>query len=129
MTEPVEARELRARRNTIGDALRRSARRNAERLALVFDGRQWSYGELDRAADRLARYYAGLGLKLGDRVVAYGRNSDAYLLAWLGCVRAGLIHVPANYAQTSGELAYIVAQSGARAILYDPELEPNLTDA
>jgi len=36
-----------------------------------------------------------------------GRNSDAYLLAWLGCARAGLVHVPANYALTAGELGYV----------------------
>ena len=37
-----------------------------------------------------------------------GRNSDAYLLAFLGCASAGLVHVPINYALTGGELTYLL---------------------
>jgi fatty-acyl-CoA synthase len=61
-------------------------------------------------------------LNKGDRVAAYARNSDAYLLLWLACNRTGLVHVPINYALTSGELKYIVEQSGARALVYDSDL-------
>jgi fatty-acyl-CoA synthase len=110
------------RRNTIGDALRRAGARFRDRTALIFGERQWTYAELDLAADRVARRLLARGLAPGDRVAAYGRNSDGYLIAWLGCARAGLIHVPTNYALTAGELEYIVAQSGASALLYQPAL-------
>ena len=62
------------------------------------------------------------GLERGDRVGALGRNSDAYIFLWLGCTRAGLIHVPINYALTGGELEFILRQCGARALLYQPSL-------
>src|SRR5262249_6643269 len=88
----------RARRDTIGDALRRAAARFDDRPALAYGDRQWSYRDLDAAADRIARRLLDLGLARGARVAAYGRNSDAYLLLWLGTVRAGLVHVPINYA-------------------------------
>jgi fatty-acyl-CoA synthase len=116
----------RARRDTIGDAFRRSARRNPAKIALRYGERDWSYADLDSAVDGVARYLSKLGLKSGDRVAAYGRNSDAYFLTWLGCARAGLIHVPVNYALTPDELAYIVGQSQARAIVCDAALEKNL---
>ena len=112
----------RATRDTVGDALRRAARRFRGRTALRFAGRAWSFADLDRAADRVARALLGAGLSRGDRVVAYGRNSDGYLLLWLGCARAGLVHVPANYALTAAELGYIVGQCGARALFHDPAL-------
>ncbi len=113
----------RATRDTLGDALRRAARRFRDRTALRFGPRRWSFADLDGAADRVARALLGAGrLSRGDRVVAYGRNSDGYLLLWLGCARAGLVHVPANFALTAGELAYIVGQCGARALLHDPAL-------
>jgi fatty-acyl-CoA synthase len=122
MTTEPEAAALRARRNTIGDALRRSARRFRDRPALSFGGRDWSHAALDLAADRVARRLLAADLKPGDRVLAYGRNSDGYLLAWLGCARAGLIHVPANFALTAGELEHIARQSGAAALLTQPAL-------
>jgi fatty-acyl-CoA synthase len=115
-----------ARRHTIGDAFRRSALRVPNRTALVYADRRWSYAELDRAAGRVARRFADLGLEPGARVAAYGRNSDAYLLAWLGCVRAGLVHVPVNYALTPAELGYIVRQSSAAALIHDAELAANV---
>ncbi len=114
------------RRNTVGDAIHRAARVFRDRSALVFGQRDWSFNRLDCAADRVARHLADRGLKAGERVAAYGRNSDAYFIAWLGCIRGGFVHVPVNYALTNEELAYIVQQSGARLVLADTGLQANL---
>ena len=116
----------RVRRNTLGDALRRAAIRHHDRIALFYAGRSWTFPALDQAVDRVAWHLAHLGLAPGDRVAAFGRNSDAYLIAFLACARAGLIHVPVNYALTGSELAYILAQSGARLVLTAPALESHL---
>ncbi len=105
----------RARRDTISDALRRAARRYRDRNALSFADRRWSFTALDRAADRVAAGLLAAGLSRGDRLGALGRNSDAYLILWLACARAGIIHVPVNYALTGRELRYVVEQSGAAA--------------
>jgi fatty-acyl-CoA synthase len=114
------------RRNTVGDAVRRAARLFRNRSALVFGDRDWSFNALDRAADRVAAHFAGLGLNAGDRIAAYGRNSDAYFIAWLACVRGGFVHVPVNYALIGEELSYIVGQSGSRLVLAGATLEGNL---
>lgn len=119
----------RARRDTISDALRRTARRYRDRNALSFGDRRWSFAGLDRAVDRVARGLLETGLTRGDRLGALGRNSDAYLILWLACARAGLIHVPVNYALTGRELRYIVEQSGARALIVDPALAGNAREA
>ena len=108
--------------NTVGDLVRRSARRDPERVALVFGEQSWTYAGLDRAACRVARRLLELKLKKGDRVAAYGKNSDAYLILYLACARAGLVHVPVNFALGGEELAYIVNQSGCRALFADPSL-------
>jgi fatty-acyl-CoA synthase len=115
------------RRNTVGDAIHRAARMFRDRPALVFDDRTWSFRDLDRAAGRVAGSFAALGIEPGDRIAAYGRNSDAYFIAWLACVRGGFVHVPINYALTGEELSYIVRQSGARLVLADTSLAGNLT--
>ncbi|MDQ3454705.1 MAG: AMP-binding protein, partial [Actinomycetota bacterium] len=114
------------RSSTVDDVVRRSARRHPDRTALHFADRTWSYSELDDAVTRAAGALLDLGLHKGDRVAAYGRNSDAYLLGFLGCARAGLVHVPVNYALTGDELSYLIEQSGSRAALVDPALAPEL---
>lgn len=115
--------------STIGDVIRRSAERYPDRVALEFGDRRWTYRDLDAAATRAARWLIDRGLRPGDRVATYGKNSDAYLLAWLGCCRAGLVHVPVNFNLTGADLAYILVQSGSRAVLVDPSLRPALDDA
>ncbi|GAA5171227.1 acyl-CoA synthetase [Pseudonocardia eucalypti] len=108
--------------STVADVPARSARRTPDRVALRFAGRTWTYRELDDAVSRAAAVLLGLGLDKGDRVAAYGKNSDAYVIGFLACARAGLVHVPINYNLTGDELAYLVEQSGASAILVDPAL-------
>jgi fatty-acyl-CoA synthase len=110
------------RANTVDGVVRRSAHRSPDRTALVFADRSWTYRELDDAVSRAAGWLRGLGLAQGDRVAAYGRNSDAYLLGFLGAARLGAIHVPINYALTGEELAYLVEQSGSRVLIVDPQL-------
>ncbi|MFF0818442.1 acyl-CoA synthetase [Rhodococcus sp. NPDC003318] len=114
------------RTQTIDGVLRRSAAKFPDRAALSFDGRVRTYRELDDAVTRAAAHFASLGLDAGDRVAAYGTNSDAYVIGFLACARAGLVHVPVNYALKGEELTYLVSQSGARAVLVDPALAGTL---
>jgi fatty-acyl-CoA synthase len=109
--------------STVGDLVRRSARRDPKRVALTFQDRSWTFAALDGAASRVARRLINLKLAKGDRVAAYGKNSDAYLLLYLACAKAGLVHVPVNFALQGEELAYIVNQSGSRAVFADRALE------
>jgi fatty-acyl-CoA synthase len=110
------------RTNTVDGVLRRSAARTPLVTALRFEGREWTYRELDDAVSRGAALLRASGLVPGDRVVTYGTNSDAYVIAFLAIARAGFVHVPVNYALHGAELAYLVTQSGARAALVDPQL-------
>ncbi|GAB2481603.1 acyl-CoA synthetase [Jatrophihabitans fulvus] len=114
--------------STVDDIVRRSAGRYADRTALVFGERSWTYAALDDAVSRAAAQLLSLGLSAGDRVATVGANSDAYLLAFLGCARAGLVHVPVNFALRGRELSYIVKQSGSRVALVDPDLVAAVED-
>lgn len=115
--------------STVVGIVRRSARREPDRVALRFADRRWTYAELDDAVSRAAARLLALGLRHGDRVAAYGKNSDAYVIGFLACARAGLIHVPINYNLTGGELHYLLSQSGSACVLVDPELRGELDDA
>ncbi|WP_330293180.1 acyl-CoA synthetase [Streptomyces sp. NBC_00576] len=114
--------------STVDGVLRRSAQRVPARVAVEYRERVWTYGELDEAVSRAAGVLRAEGLAPGDRVGAYGHNSDAYLIAFLACARAGLVHVPVNQNLTGDDLAYIVDQSGSTLVLADPDLADRLPD-
>ncbi|WP_386078572.1 fatty acyl-CoA synthetase [Vreelandella sp. F11] len=115
--------------NSIGAALNRSARKYSHQLALVFGERQWRYSALNQAANRVANGLLAAGLTQGDRLAVYGKNSDAYVIAWLAATKAGLVHVPINFALSSDELRYILDQSGATGLLSDLSLADKVTAA
>lgn len=112
----------RAARNAIGDWLRRTTARHATKSALIWHERNWTFEALETASFRVAEHLAEAGLAKGDRVAAFARNSDSFLLLWLACAQSGLIHVPVNFGLTGGELRYLMEQSGARALLFDRSL-------
>ncbi|MFJ6084690.1 acyl-CoA synthetase [Streptomyces sp. NPDC092369] len=114
--------------STVDGVLRRSARRTPARVAIEYGDRTWTYEELDDAVSRAASVLLGEGLTPGDRVGAYGHNSDAYAIAFLACARAGLVHVPVNQNLTGDDLAYLVGQSGSALVLADPDLAGRLPD-
>ncbi|CAM5278233.1 fatty acyl-CoA synthetase [Streptomyces abikoensis] len=112
--------------STVDGVLRRTARRAPDRTALRFEERAWTYRELDEAVTGAALALRAAGLRDGDRVAAYGHNSDAYLIGFLACARAGLVHVPVNHQLTGAELGYILEQSGSALVLTDPALAHRL---
>ena len=108
--------------STVADLIRRSAGRFPTDTAIEFGDRTWTYAELDAAVTAVARELLRLGAGKGDRVAAYGRNSDLYALLYLGCTRAGVIHVPVNYQLKDDELDYILDNAGARIVFADDDL-------
>ncbi|MFC8584171.1 fatty acyl-CoA synthetase [Streptomyces sp. NPDC057217] len=111
---------------TVDGVLRASARRVPDRTALRYADRSWTYAELDAAVSTAAAVlreaHHGIGLPEHARVATYGHNSDAYLIAFLACARAGLVHVPVNHHLTGDDLAYVLEQSDSSLVLADPAL-------
>ncbi|MEU0148156.1 acyl-CoA synthetase [Streptomyces sp. NPDC006288] len=115
------------RGSTVDGVLARSARRTPGRTALRYAERAWTYAALDEAVSTAAAVLtAEHGLRPGDRVASYAHNSDAYLIAYLACARAGLVHVPVNQNLTGDDLEYILRQSGSALVLTDPALAPRV---
>ncbi|MEV5973075.1 fatty acyl-CoA synthetase [Streptomyces sp. NPDC051921] len=108
---------------TVDGVLRMSAQRVPDRTAVRYADRAWTYAELDAAVTTAAAVLRERwGLREHDRVATYAHNSDAYLIAFLACSRAGLVHVPVNHHLTGDDLDYVLRQSGSSLVLADPAL-------
>ncbi|WP_406415947.1 acyl-CoA synthetase [Streptomyces sp. NBC_00873] len=115
------------RSSTVDGVVTRSARRTPERTAVRYADRSWTYRTLDTAVSTAAAVLlSDHGLHPGDRVASYAHNSDAYLIAYLACARAGLVHVPVNQNLTGDDLTYILQQSGSALVLTDPALSDRI---
>ena len=104
---------------TIGANLERTVAAYADREALVecASGRRWTWAELDRDVDALARGLIGAGLRKGDRVGIWGPNSAEWTIVQLATARAGAVLVNVNPSYRTHELSYVVNQSGMRMLV------------
>ena len=104
---------------TIGANFERTVRTHADREALVevASGRRWSWAELDRDVDELARGLLTAGLQRGDRVGIWAPNCAEWTLVQLATAKLGVILVNVNPAYRTHELAYAVNQSGMRMLI------------
>ena len=111
-----------ARRQTLGDILRRTARRVPDRNALVCGPHQWSYADLDRIVDKLCAALSRLGIGVGDKVAILSRNSHSFIAMRFALARAGAVLVPINFMLNADEVAFILRHSGAKVLCTDTEL-------
>ena len=89
------------------------------RLAFAHGERTISWGEAAQRGNRLARAFLAAGLTTGDKVAHYMRNSPAYMETTRACFKARLTPVNVNYRYRPDEVAYIVENSDAAAVVYD----------
>jgi fatty-acyl-CoA synthase len=115
---------------TVGGILRDAAQAAPDQLALVgghpdpAQRRRWTYGELLDDAERCARALLGR-FAPGERVAVWAPNIPEWEVVEFGAALAGLILVTVNPAYKSGELRYVLDQSGAAGIFLLPEFRGN----
>ena len=85
--------------------LQEAARRFGHRPALLsklgFRYRRWSYAQLWEEAGQVASLLQQRGLKKGDRAILWAPNCPQWVLAFFGCLRAGVIAVPLDLRSTT----------------------------
>jgi fatty-acyl-CoA synthase len=85
-------------------------------------GRQWTYGELNRAIDRLAAWLvAQFGESSGVRVATLARNCAEMLILQLAGARAGTIFVPLNWRLAAAEIEALVADAEPAVLFLEAE--------
>lgn len=96
-----------------------AARPDKTALVMVGEGAETarlSYGDADRAVRGIAAGLLGLGLVPGDRVMIRMGNEADYVLVYFGALAAGLMALPSSPQLTPAEAAFLMENSGARAI-------------
>jgi acyl-CoA synthetase (AMP-forming)/AMP-acid ligase II len=108
------------------DILDLLAQVNPERPAVVHGERSWTYDELNRRANALARGLHRLGLAPGDRAIWIGPNHEKVLLFGHAARKAELVSVPLSYRFTPEEMAYVINDSDAALVFCDPSYRPDI---
>ncbi|ESZ89053.1 MAG: acyl-CoA synthetase [Blastomonas sp. CACIA14H2] len=100
------------------------AQSNPDKPAMIMatSGVMVTYGELDARSNQGAHLFRSLGLQAGDVIAACMENNPVYFeIAW-AAQRSGLYFVPVSNKLQADEIAYILTDSGAKALVVSAEL-------
>jgi long-chain acyl-CoA synthetase len=99
------------------DYLRFQAKKIPDKPAIIFYGRDITYGELDLASDRFAAYLVSKGIVKGDRVGVFLLNCPQYAIAHFGIQKIGAIVCPCSPLFKELELEYELNDAGIEILV------------
>ncbi|MGG0656589.1 o-succinylbenzoate--CoA ligase [Rummeliibacillus pycnus] len=97
-----------------------------ERIALRFEGKSWTYNEINDLALQQARKLTALGVKPHDRVAIYATSTPQIIFMICGCMHLQCEMVLLNLRLSNTELAYQIEDSEVVSIFSEDELVENL---
>src|SRR4051812_34076483 len=97
------------------------ARNTPQRVAIDYEGRLVTYGELAEGAERFAAGFVEAGLTRGDRVATLTGNTPEHVMVLFACARLGLILLPLSWRLAGPELAYQLDDAEPSLFLVEDE--------
>lgn len=87
-----------------------------DRDCVVFEGKRYTFAEVNERSNRLANSLASLGVKKGDMVAILQVNCNQFLETYYAVAKLGAILVPLNFRAKEDELTYMLNNCGAVAV-------------
>jgi acyl-CoA synthetase (AMP-forming)/AMP-acid ligase II len=113
----------------VGEQFRRCALWYSERVALVCEGVNLTYWELNERVNQLSNALISLGLQKGDRVAILSKNRSQIIESIYACYKAGLVTVPLNARLAIPEVAYMLNNSESTALILGEEFAESMDHA
>ncbi|MFF4951478.1 o-succinylbenzoate--CoA ligase [Streptomyces chattanoogensis] len=108
------------RNEGLGSWPARRARKTPHRTALIHHDTTVTYAELYERTTRLAHALRARGVRRGDRIAYLGPNHPSYLETLFAAGTLGAVFVPLNTRLAAPEIAYQLADSGAKVLVHAP---------
>ncbi len=88
-----------------------------DQMALEWQGRTFTFGEIETRSNRVAHALAERGFVKGDRLCVYLANRIELIDIYLACVKLGVIFVPVNILYREREIAHITSDAEPREMI------------
>jgi len=112
----------------VADLFAEAALYYPEKKALIFGARSFTYSEMNRIINTLARYLTGIGVSKGDRVSIYMANRPEWILFYYAIAKIGAISVCVPGAYKREEMKEVVNDSLSSVLISSEELIPQFPE-
>ncbi len=106
-----------------------NGRRHPDRVAIIDDDGEMTFGELDRAAHAVANGLRAKGVQGGDGVALLIRNHRWFLVGVYGAARVGARIILLNSEFSGPQIKEVSEREGAQVIIYDDEYTAAVSQA
>ncbi|MCV6963784.1 non-ribosomal peptide synthetase [Mycobacterium intermedium] len=86
-------------------------------IAVVYEGRQYTYREINEQANRLAHWLIEQGVGTEDRVAVLLDKSPELVITALGVLKSGAVYLPVDPTYPEDRLSYILDDAQAKLVL------------
>jgi malonyl-CoA/methylmalonyl-CoA synthetase len=111
---------------TLPELFDRSLVARKDVIGIEFQGRTFTFGEIDARSNRVANLLTSRGLKPGDRLCVYLANCIEMIDLFLACVKLGVVFVPINILYRDREISHILSDAEPFAVIGDAKIETAL---
>jgi len=111
---------------TIGNILTKSAHEFPDKVAIICDGKQVKYRELNSRVNQLTHGFLYSGIGKNSRIAILMYNSVELVEIYFALAKAGITGIPLNFRLTVPELYYIIEDSDATTLIIGEEFESTL---
>ena len=112
-----------ARKNkTIGDVFQETVARNPNKTAFIFEGKTWTFQEVEEYSNKIANYFYSRGYEKGDVVALFMESSPEYVCLWLGLSKIGVITALINFNLRLDSLIHCISVAKAKSVIFGTEL-------
>lgn len=87
-----------------------------DKEAIVFEGKRYTFAQLNERTNRLANALLKLGVKKGDQVATIMVNCSQCVEIYFACAKMGAVYVPLNYRAKGNELTYMLNTAEATTL-------------
>ena len=93
------------------------AKKRSKKIALFSDQEKITYGDMLQKVDSLAGFFVEQGIKKGDKIALFVRNSPEFIYTIFAASKIGAVLVPINTFLKEDELTYILEDSGSSVLV------------
>ena len=110
------------KRSNIPAIFQDTVRKHPNKTAFIFEGRYWTFREVDEQSNAVANYLSGSGFRSGDVIALFMESSPEFVCLWLGMAKIGVVPALINFNLRMQALAHCIKVAESKAIIFGAEL-------
>ncbi|EZA61088.1 Long-chain fatty acid transport protein [Ooceraea biroi] len=116
------------REYTVAKLFSKYAEAHPEKIAYIFEDKEWSYQKLEEFSNRIGRYFRAKSFSQFDSIALFMENRPEYIGTWLGLNKGGFVGALVNTNLRHEVLLHSIKTAECKAVIFGSDLKDAIRD-